>query len=297
MRAFGGGRLFLQVDGLIYRVRLFQSRSVCIGEPQHRYPKMNTTTLNENAIREQVRERYGTIATGQVSGCCSGGSCGGTAAATLGYKPEDTQNLPEGADLGLGCGNPTAIAGIAKGEIILDLGSGAGFDCFVAARQTGPTGKVIGVDMTPEMISKARQNAAASNIANVEFRLGEIERLPVADASVDLILSNCVINLSPDKASVFREAYRVLKEGGRLALSDIVATRPLPHELKDDFAAYTGCVAGAATVEEIERLLKEAGFIHVTVEQKSGSREFINQWLPGKNAGDYVVSAIISARK
>jgi len=260
--------------------------------------------LQQDQTRQQVRARYGEIARSAGRGCGCGPSCcgepsttGGTDALTLGYSPSDVQSAPEGAEMGLGCGNPTALAGIRPGETVLDLGSGGGFDCFLAAQRTGPTGRVIGVDMTPEMISKARANAARGGYSNVEFRLGEIENLPVADGTVDLILSNCVINLSPDKPRVFAEAFRVLKPGGRLAVSDIVALQPIPEELKADFAAYTGCVAGAATVQEVEAMLQRAGFVDVRVAVKENSRTFINEWLPGKRAGDYVASADITARK
>jgi SAM-dependent methyltransferase len=199
--------------------------------------------------------------------------------------------------MGLGCGNPTAIASIKPGETVLDLGSGGGFDCFLAARQTGSGGKVIGVDMTPEMISKARTNSARSAYDNVEFRLGEIENLPVADSTADLVISNCVINLSPNKPRVYAEAFRVLKPGGRIAISDIVALAPIPEDLKGDFMAYTGCVAGAASAVELESILRNAGFAEVQVTTKQSSRDFINEWLPGKRAGDYVASANITAVK
>ncbi len=222
---------------------------------------------------------------------------GGTDPLALGYSAAELEFMPDDAEMGLGCGNPTALAAIQPGQTVLDLGSGGGFDCFLAAQRTGPTGRVIGVDMTPEMISKARAHAARGGHTNVEFRLGEIENLPVADASVDLILSNCVINLSPDKPRVFAEAFRALKPGGRLAVSDIVALQPIPEALKADFAAYTGCVAGAASPAAVEKMLRDAGFAEARVAVKESSRAFINDWLPGARAGDYVASADITARK
>ena len=266
---------------------------------------MNTDIANNpDAIREAVRETYGKIARNEQSGCCGAPAtcCGNdrpsaTAAATLGYNAEQIAALPEGADLGLGCGNPQAIAGLKAGETVLDLGSGAGFDCFLAARAVGPTGQVLGVDMTPDMLAKARENAHKAGTANVEFRLGEIEALPVADGIVDVIISNCVINLSPNKPRVFREALRVLKPGGRLAVADIVRTAEIPPDLTNDLAALCGCVAGAATVDEVETMLREAGFAEIRVRPKEASREFIRSWVPGRNAADYVVSSTIEAVK
>lgn len=181
---------------------------------------------------------------------------------------------------------------------MLDLGSGAGFDCFLAAQQVGETGRVIGVDMTPEMISKARNNAAKNGYTNTEFRLGEIEHLPVADRTVDVIISNCVINLSPDKPQVFKEAYRVLKPGGRLVISDVVATAELPSEIKNNMdVLYSNCVSGAASIRELESLLQQSGFIQITIEPKDESKEFIKDWVPGANFEDYIVSAVIKAMK
>jgi SAM-dependent methyltransferase len=213
----------------------------------------------------------------------------------MGYSAEELAAAPQGADLGLGCGNPQAIAALRPGETVLDLGSGGGFDCFLAAKRVGKGGAVIGVDMTPEMVTKARDNARRVQAANVEFRLGEIEHLPVADDSVDVILSNCVINLSPDKGAVFREAFRVLKAGGRLAISDVVALRDLPRELAQNVEAMTGCVAGSAKVSEIERLLRDAGFEDVRVVLQPESRAIIAQCLPG--AEGYVTSATIEGKK
>ena len=205
--------------------------------------------------------------------------------------------MPVGADLGLGCGNPQAIAALQPGESVLDLGSGAGFDCFLAVRQVGESGRVIGVDMTAEMVAKARENAGEAGYVNVEFRLGEIEHLPVADASVDVIISNCVINLSPDKGQVFREAFRVLRPGGRLAISDVVATAPMPEEMRKDLALYAGCLAGAAAIDHLEAMLRETGFHQIRIQPKDESRQFIREWVPGRNIEDFIVSATIEAVK
>jgi ubiquinone/menaquinone biosynthesis C-methylase UbiE len=194
----------------------------------------------------------------------------------MGYLPEDTARVPEGANLGLGCGNPIALASLRAGETVLDLGSGAGFDCFLAAQRVGDTGNVIGVDMTPEMLQKARENAKKGNYLNVEFRLGEIENLPAADHSVDVIISNCVINLVPDKRRVFREAFRVLRPGGRFLVSDIVLSRELPQFIKESVAAYVGCVAGASKREEYLEAIRDAGFQDVRiVEETPFSVEFL----------------------
>jgi SAM-dependent methyltransferase len=258
-----------------------------------------TGTVESEKVKTAVRETYGRIATEQrSSGCCgTTGCCGSGAQPTsdaLGYSDEERRSAPEGADLGLGCGNPQAIAELQPGERVLDLGSGAGFDAFLAARQVGE-GSVIGVDMTPEMITKARANIGKTDLRNVEFRLGEIEHLPVADASVDVIMSNCVINLSTDKAAVFREAFRVLAPGGRLAISDIVAIREIPQEVRNDLEAYAGCVSGAALVPEVEAMLAAAGFADVRVELKSNSASLVEGWSPG--AETLVASAFIRARK
>ena len=228
------------------------------------------------------------------SDCGEKSSCG-QAAGTLGYSDEEVAAAPDGANLGLGCGNPNAIASLKPGETVLDLGSGGGFDCFLAARKVGEAGRVIGVDMTAEMIDRARANAEKAATRNVEFRLGEIEHLPVADGSVDVIMSNCVINLSPEKPSVWREAFRVLKSGGRLAIADVVATAPLPEEVRSDVALHARCVAGASTVDEIRSLLAEAGFEDVRIEPIDRSRETIRQWAPGSRLEDLVVSTTIQA--
>jgi len=258
---------------------------------------MNDATHDE--VRTAVREQYGSVArtTGAVG--CSPNCCGPGASASLalGYSADDLASVPEGANMGLGCGNPQAIAALRTGEQVLDLGSGGGFDCFLAAKQVGPTGRVIGVDMTPDMVSKARANKAKLGAENVEFRLGEIENLPVADGTVDVILSNCVINLSPDKGAVFREAFRVLKPGGRLAISDVVETAPMPASLRNDIAALTGCVAGAASIANIEALLRDVGFERIQIATKAGSGEFIAQCMPGVSAEHYVASATVEAVK
>jgi len=235
---------------------------------------MKEAKRNDTEIRNAVRGRYGAIA--RKSGSCCGpaaGCCGttgrdavaGAAGKMVGYTDAEMGSVPEGANLGLGCGNPLAHASIRPGETVLDLGAGAGFDCFLAAKATGPSGRVIGVDMTPEMVEKARGNARKGGYANVEFRLGEIETLPVADASVDCVISNCVINLAPDKPRVFREAFRVLKAGGRLMVSDIVLKGTLPEAVKNSVAAYTGCIAGATSKEEYLGALAAAGFREIRV--------------------------------
>lgn len=259
---------------------------------------MNERT--NDAIRAQVREHYGTVAEAPLAASCAPGCClvpSAGASLALGYSEGDLAAVPEGANLGLGCGNPQAIAGLSAGETVLDLGSGAGFDCFLAARAVGATGSVIGVDMTPSMIEKARANAAKVDQKNVAFRLGEIERLPVRDAEVDVVMSNCVVNLSPDKPAVYREAFRVLKPGGRVAISDVVALAPIPDALLGQALALSACVAGAATVGEVEAMLKDAGFTEVEVEVSGKSRDFIAHWLPGTRAEEYVASASIRAVK
>lgn len=266
--------------------------------------------IDQDIVREAVRERYAQAA--RTESCCcgpaisggSGASCCGTSSAAahdisarLGYSEEELAAAPEGANLGLGCGNPQAIAELKPGEVVVDLGSGAGFDCFLAARQVGPSGQVIGVDMTPEMVSKARENARTAGFDHVEFRLGEIERLPVADNYADVIISNCVINLSPDKAAVYRDAFRVLKPGGRLAVSDVVATAELPSEWHDDMRLLSACISGASTVAGVEAMLRAAGFAEIAIEPKDQSREFIKEWEPGRKIEDYVLSANMTARK
>ena len=258
----------------------------------------------KDRVRQEVRRTYGSIATSGVPGCgCTPSGCSPQPVsakdltAKLGYSSEEMGAVPEGSNMGLGCGNPQAIARLKRGENVLDLGAGGGIDCFLAARQVGEEGLVIGVDMTPEMINKARENVVKANFHNVEFRLGEIEHLPVPDNSVDVIISNCVINLSPDKPQVFREAYRVLRAGGRLAISDIVAVRELPEDIKKDIAKYTGCVSGAASRDALVSMLEEVGFLRIEVELKEESRAIIREWFPGTGIEEYVVSASIEATK
>jgi arsenite methyltransferase len=247
--------------------------------------------LKNDEIRQAVRERYGRVPESDgASGGCSPSCCGSPAVSAdslsreMGYSAADVLAVPAGANLGLGCGNPRSIAALKPGETVLDLGNGAGFDAFLAARQVGDLGRVIGVDMTPAMVSKARAHADAGGYRNAEFRLGEIEHLPVADGTADVIISNCVINLSPDKPQVFAEAYRVLKPGGRLAISDVVAFAELPAAIRQDLALYTGCMAGASLVSEVEAMLE-------------ASRSFIRDWAPGTDVADFVVSAMIEAIK
>jgi SAM-dependent methyltransferase len=256
-------------------------------------------TKEQDEIRNDVREHYARAVErgtgcGEFSGCCGPGK---DASLRLGYTEADLQAVPEGADLGLGCGNPQAIAAIRAGETVLDLGSGAGFDCFLASNQVGSTGRVIGVDMTPGMITKARENARRIDAKNVEFRLGEIEHLPVADASVDVVLSNCVVNLCPDKAAVFREAFRVLRPGGRLAIADVVSTAPMPAHLAERTEALTGCVSGASAVRDIVGILTRIGFADVRVIVRPESRSFIRHWMPGSGVEDYIASAAIEGIK
>ena len=267
-------------------------------------------TNDHDTIRQHVRSAYAAVAnTG--SSCCAtapapaaGGCCTPSDQSVaellsrgIGYSAEETAAVPDGANLGLGCGNPQAIAALKLGEVVLDLGSGAGFDCFLAARVVGETGRVIGVDMTPDMVSKARANAIKGAFSHVEFRLGEIEYLPVADASIDVIISNCVINLSPDKPQVFREAFRALKPGGRLAISDIVLTAELPPEMHAEVALYTGCVAGAAQIADLVAMLAGAGFNTIRIAPKDASHEYIQHWAPGRGVENYIASANIEAVK
>ena len=275
-------------------------------------------------IKEAVRENYGKIArtdsltsqAHQAGSCCNttdissgvnqkASCCGPTEfsvenmSTIMGYSKKDIKSVPEESNMGLGCGNPVALASLRSGETVVDLGSGGGFDCFLAAKEVGETGKVIGVDMTPDMVSKARRNAEKIGTRNVEFRLGEIENLPAADNTADIIMSNCVINLSPDKRNVYKEAYRILKPGGRLAISDVLATAELPDEVRNDLALVSACIGGAATIEDTEKLLVEAGFQNIKIKPNDHSRELIKEWDPEKSekATDYVVSTYIEAVK
>lgn len=260
--------------------------------------------MDATEIKDMVRARYGSLAAGTIRDGDAASCCGASSAPVaeskslqMGYSAEELAAVPEGANLGLGCGNPQAIAAMRPGEVVVDLGSGAGFDCLLAAKQVGPQGRVIGVDMTHEMLRKARENAVRVGAGNVEFRLGELEHLPIADNTADVILSNCVINLVPDKAQVFREAMRVLKPGGRLAISDVINTRELTPELAADSALVCGCVAGAAPSSAVEAWLTAAGFRDIRVSVKPESRELVASWAPGRGIEDYVVSATITARK
>jgi len=282
---------------------------------------MNTTLEKEQNVHEMVRSGYAKIAgESSASACTSSASCCGSPsqnadklARELGYSVEELQSLPDGANMGLSCGNPAALASLKPGEIVLDLGSGGGFDVFIAGRRVGASGRAIGVDMTPEMISRARKNAAAyrqqTGLDNVEFRLGEIERLPVADNSVDVIVSNCVINLSSDKPQVWREMVRVLKAGGRVAVSDIALLKPLPPQVAKSVEALVGCLAGAVLASETERMVREVGLANMVLKPKPGYIEAMTDWndplyqgvvanLPaGTKPSDFVTSLEIQARK
>jgi len=279
---------------------------------------MAPESKDSEEVRAKVREGYGQIAKAGGSCCGPAKSCCGSPdpaalAESVGYATSDLSTLPEGANMGLSCGNPTAIAELKPGEVVLDLGSGGGFDVFIAGRKVGATGRVIGVDMTPEMLSKARANIAAyrqnTGLGNVEFRLGEIEHLPVADNSVDVVISNCVINLSPDKAQVWREIARVLKPGGRVAVSDLALVRALPTEILEMVEALIGCVAGAVPIAETERMAREAGLTGIVLTQKPDYVNSMTEWQdplyrkivehmpPDAKPGDFVTSLYVAARK
>ena len=267
-------------------------------EPTCCSDEVNATELSPDQLREAVSERYGRIAEGYEDSCCGSPiDKAGAASMKMGYSQEDVTGIPEGANMGLGCGNPQAIANLKPGEVVVDLGSGGGFDCFLSARAVGDTGQVIGVDMTPVMIRKARANAEKINAKNVTFRLGEIEYPPIADNTADVIISNCVINLSPDQPQVYREAFRILKSGGRLAISDMVASQPLTDEIRNDLAKYTGCMAGAPVIDDLENMLKAAGFENIRIAPKDESKTFIKDWAPEMQVADYVISATIEATK
>jgi len=259
---------------------------------------------NQNEIRDAVRERYAEIARiseNKPSSCCgTSSSCCGSpdiSAIEIGYKNDDVNAAPDAAGFSLGCGNPTAIAGLRQGETVLDLGAGGGFDCFLASRQVGPKGHVIGVDMTPEMISKARRSAAKLGYTNIEFRLGEIEHLPVGDSTVDVIISNCVVNLAPDKRAVYADAFRALAPGGRIAISDVVETTPLPDELRSRTDLLSACTVGAIGIDAILTILREVGYVDPKIDVDEASRGMIDGWAPGFALGRYLASALITARK
>lgn len=264
---------------------------------------------DNQTIRESVKDRYGEIGRQSQEEVMQTPSCCGNVidpldlikpqdqSTLMGYSEEEIASVPSGAVMGLGCGNPQAIAGLQPGEVVLDLGSGPGFDSFLAAGKVGPQGLVIGIDMTPEMIQLARNNAKEGNYENVEFRQGQIEDMPVDDSSVDVILSNCVINLSPEQSAVYQEAYRVLKDGGRLAISDMVASGAMPPEVKNDLALHAACISGALQVAELNQILQEAGFKDIRIQPKDESREFIRKWSPDIPVEDYVLSATIEAVK
>ncbi len=255
--------------------------------------------LRNDDIRQTVRDSYGKIAKSDTGcGCgCGPENTPEDIAVGLGYSEEDVTTVPEGANMGLGCGNPQAIASLKPGETVLDLGSGGGFDCFLAAGAVGKEGRVIGVDMTAEMISKARENQAKTRVENVEFRLGEIEHLPVPDQTADVIISNCVINLSPQKSKVYEEAFRVLKPGGRLAIADIVAQADFPAEIKKDMALYAGCMSGASAVDDLEVMIKQAGFTDIRIESRDKRKITSRDWVPGGDIRDFLVSATVEAVK
>lgn len=276
-------------------------------EPNNQISK-TSQEVSFDLLRNNVRIAYAEVANASNAGDCCGesASCCGVSddaaintliSTRLGYSSDELSQVPSGADMGLGCGNPKAIAGLQPGETVVDLGSGGGFDCFLASPEVGNNGQVIGVDMTPDMIAKARNNAEKGQYKNVEFRLGEIEHLPVANSIADVIISNCVINLSPNKPQVFKETFRILKSGGRLAISDVVATIELPEEMRNDEKLIAGCMGNASLIEDLKTIMQEAGFVDINIQPKDESREFIKDWAPGRGVEDYVVSATIEAVK
>lgn len=261
---------------------------------------------NVEDVKKEVRDAYGRVveSSNQNKSCGNGRSCCGVSAKPdpsysqeLGYTKDELESAPVGSNMGLGCGNPQAIASLKSGEFVLDLGAGGGFDAFLAARKVGPNGKVYGVDMTPEMLGTARANAARDGYKNVEFLLGEIEHLPLPNGTVDVIISNCVINLSTNKEQVFKESFRVLKDGGRLAISDMVAYKPLPPEMINNKELYCNCISGAIPISDLKRILSDAGFTDIVIETQENSRMFIKDWVPGSDAENYVISAKIKAVK
>ncbi|KKL69562.1 MAG: Aklanonic acid methyltransferase DnrC [Candidatus Anoxychlamydiales bacterium] len=265
--------------------------------------KIKNQKKSEEDIKREVRSAYGNAAKGKnKSKCSSNNCCGGSVnpdeyAKELGYTREELESVPQSCNMGLGCGNPQNIASLKEGEFVLDLGAGGGLDVFLAAKRVGPNGRVYGVDMTPEMISKARDNAAKSNYKNVEFLLGEIEHLPLPNNSVNVIISNCVVNLSTNKKRVFNEAFRVLKESGRIAISDMVALKPLPKQMTENKELYSNCISGAITINELKNILYKVGFEDIVIDQQKESRQFIKDWVPGSDSENYVVSAKIKAIK
>lgn len=254
-------------------------------------------------IHSAVRKHYSQVVSSQGNKCSTGSCFTYTSdpeyAAKLGYAKDDLDEITKDANLGLGCGNPAAFAGIKSGDTVLDLGSGAGFDAFIAAKKVGETGQVIGVDMTHEMLQKARNNAEKYGLKQVQFRLGEIEYLPVADCSVDLVLSNCVINLVPEanKLQVFREVFRVLKKGGRICISDVLTSAPIPEEMLQNLNLFAGCLSGATLLENMHTYLEEAGFLDIKISPKEESKEFIKTWSPHAKIADFIFSALIEAKK
>ena len=323
IREFFDEDAIVELTGLIAFQNLSSKFNSALDVPSQGFCKLPDITISQNTtdtsnnsqssqdhdnIRQKVRESYMQVAQADNNGDCCGvtSSCCGVSddiqvtqliSTRLGYSNEDLNSVPEGADMGLGCGNPKAIAALKRGETVVDLGSGGGFDVFLAANEVGDNGSVIGIDMTPDMISKARKNSTQAEYNNVEFRLGEIEHIPVADNSVDVIMSNCVINLSPNKQQVFNDAYRILRSGGRLAISDVVSSVELPEEIKSDSQLYSACVSGASTIEELKNMMQQAGFKEVKIEPKDESKEFIKEWSSEKNVDEYVVSASIQAVK